>query len=55
MKKLLVVLVLLVSGLGYSQKFKLSDTLGNFQTRYDSHFDYDSILGQYIFVRELVR
>jgi hypothetical protein len=34
MKKLLVVLVLVVSGLGYSQKFKLSDTLGNMDGRF---------------------
>ena len=55
MKKLLVLLVLLVSGLGYSQNFKLSDVVGKFQTRYDSHFDYDSSLNQYIYVKELVR
>lgn len=35
MKKLLVLLVLLVSGLGYSQNFKLSDVVG-----YVGRFDY---------------
>lgn len=55
MKKLLVLLVLLVSGTLFSQTFKLSDTVGRFQGHYDSHFDYDSILNQYVYVKELVR
>ena len=44
-----------MSGTLFSQNFKLSDVVGKFQTRYDSHFDYDSSLNQYIYVKELVR